>query len=52
MSEQPKNSPEELTDLVKRNGGQLKRIAIPAIGAAALAAFFVARATRRKSAKK
>lgn len=39
---------EELTQLVKRNGALIRKAALPAIGAAALAAFFIARSRKGK----
>lgn len=38
---------DELTELVKKSGGRIGKAALPALGAAALAAFFIARSRRR-----
>lgn len=35
-----------------RNGGELAKTALPAIGAAVIAAWFITRSAKRKSAKK
>lgn len=40
---------EELTELVKRNGALLRKAALPALGAAALAAFVIARSRKGKA---
>lgn len=42
---------EELTELVKRNGAMLRKAALPALGAAALAAFVIARSRKGKAAR-
>lgn len=42
---------EELTELVKRNGAMLRKAALPALGAAALAAFVIARSRKGKAGR-
>ncbi|MGH3432121.1 MAG: hypothetical protein ACRDQB_04715 [Thermocrispum sp.] len=37
---------EDLGELVKRNGEYLRKAALPAVGAAALAAFFIAKSRK------
>jgi hypothetical protein len=40
--------PEDVTDLVKRGGGELRKAALPVLGAAVLAVIFIARARRTR----
>lgn len=42
---------EELTELVKRNGAMLRKAALPALGAAALAAIVIARSRKGKAGR-
>lgn len=42
------DEPEDLGELVKRNGEYVRKAALPALGAVAIAAFFIARSRRGK----
>lgn len=45
-------SVDDLVDLVKKNGHHVGKVGLPALGAAALAAFFVARSRKRHGERK
>lgn len=46
--DRPDEEIEDLAELVRRNGEYVRKAALPALGAVAIAAFFIARSRRGK----